>query len=111
MIESKYKRVYIAGKISGTPRDEYIKKFEEAEELLLHNGYIVLNPAKMCDTLPVLRHEEYMRLTSELLKMADCLFVIDGRDDSKGVQMELLIAQKEGIPELDKNELYPYKNH
>lgn len=110
-MESKFKRVYIAGKISGTPRDEYIKKFEDAEELLFHNGYIVLNPAKMCDTLPVLRHEEYMRLTSELLKMADCIFIIDGRDDSKGVQMELLIAQKEGIPELDKSELYPYKNH
>lgn len=110
-MESKYKRVYIAGKISGTPRDEYIKKFNDAEELLFHNGYDVLNPAKMCDTLPVLRHEEYMRLTSELLKMADCIFVIDGRDDSKGVQTELLIAQKERIPELDKNELYPYKNH
>lgn len=110
MIESKYKRAYLAGKISGTPRDEYIKKFNDAEELLFHNGYIVLNPAKMCDTLPVLKHEEYMRLTSELLKMADCIFVIDGRDDSEGVQMELLIAQKEGIPELDKNELQPYKH-
>lgn len=109
-MESKYKRVYIAGKISGTPRDEYIKKFNDAEELLFHNGYIVLNPAKMCDTLPVLKHEEYMRLTSELLKMADFLFVIDGREDIEGVRMELLIAQKEGIPELDKKELYPYKH-
>ena len=95
------KRVYLAGKISGTPREEYLKKFADKEEYLFHVGYDVLNPAKMCDTLPVLKHAEYMRLTSELLKMADYIYVIDGRNDSEGVQMELLIAQKMGIPEVE----------
>jgi len=99
-MSDKRKRVYLAGKISRTPREDYLKKFADKEEYLFHLGYDVLNPAKMCDTLPVLRHSEYMRLTSELLKMADCIFIIDGRDDSEGVQMEILIAQREGIPEL-----------
>jgi len=109
-MNNERKRVYLAGKISGTEREEYIKKFHDAEQLLTSNGFTVLNPAKMCDTLPVLRHSEYMRLTSELLKMADCIFIIDGRDDSEGVQMELLIAQKEGIPLLiDNNQ--PNNNH
>lgn len=49
----KRKRVYLAGKISGTQREDYLKKFADKEEYLFHLGYDVLNPAKMCDTLPV----------------------------------------------------------
>lgn len=109
-MSSKRKRVYLAGKISGTQREDYLKKFADKEEYLFHLGYDVLNPAKMCDTLPVMQHAEYMRLTSELLKMADCIYVIDGVDDSEGVQMELLIAQKEGIPLLIDNK-QPNNNH
>lgn len=93
-------RVYIAGKITGESRISYLRKFASASINLKKAGYDVLNPAKMCDALPVMSHAEYMRLTSELLKMADYIFVIDGRDDSEGVEQEIIIAQKEGIHEL-----------
>ena len=41
------KRVYISGQMSGLPREEYLARFEKAEELLRGEGYDVVNPAKL----------------------------------------------------------------
>lgn len=99
------KRLYISGAVTGTQDAE--ERFRKAEEKYTAAGYTVLNPQKMCATLPELRHEEYMRLCFVLLDMCGYFYQIPGWEDSRGANQEYgyaLAAGKQFISEGRDNE-------
>lgn len=84
-------RVYISGKITGTT--DYIKRFEKAEQDLKKQGHEVINPAKLCESLPLLKHSQYMQLCMLALSFCDSIYMLDGWQDSKGAKEEYRYAK------------------
>ncbi len=84
-------KIYISGKISGT--DDYMEKFQEAEEHLLAEGYKVFNPARINSMMPDgTTYEEYMKVSFCLLDMADAIYMMSGWGASNGAIRELHYA-------------------
>ena len=88
-------RIYISGKITGRPTEEYIEQFCKAETELIRKGYSVVNPAVTNMTLPKdTTHEEYMIVSIALLRICDTIYMLDGWLDSKGAKEEFIYAVK-----------------
>ena len=84
-------KVYISGKITGD--DNYIKKFERAENMLADRGYMVINPARINKELPADTHyDAYMRISMVLLFEADAIYMLDNWEDSPGANAEHALA-------------------
>ena len=85
------KIVFIAGAITGVAG--YKKIFAAAEQWLLEQEYIVLNPA----VLPWgMEWEAYLRITKEMVRCADVVYVLQNWENSKGVREELALAAQLG---------------
>ena len=83
----KYMRVYISGPITGT--DDYMERFTAVESQLIQEGYTVVNPAAIMEHMPPdTVYEEYMRLSIELLKMCDYIYMMSGWNKSCGANRE-----------------------
>lgn len=80
------KRLYISGAVTGTQDAE--ERFSKAEEKFTAAGYTVLNPQKMCATLPELEHAEYMKLCFVLLDMCEYFHSMPGWENSRGANQE-----------------------
>lgn len=87
--------VYISGPMTGLP-DYNRPAFFAAEKWLKAQGGIVLNPAYSPDGLP--SHDAYMEIALAMLKQAQVVFLLPNYRNSKGVAMELTLAEKMGIP-------------
>lgn len=93
---NEIKRFYISGKITGT--DDYIKRFEDAENSLKLKGLEPVNPAKVCAKLPeTFEHGEYMAVTMARLEQCDGIYMLKGWQDSKGAKMEYQMAIEKGL--------------
>ena len=83
-------KIFISGKITGVK--DYMARFEAAEKFLEAMGYEgnVINPAKVCDSLPkeTTEYEEYIDVTLTLLKQCDAVFMLDGWEESRGASLE-----------------------
>ncbi|MEG1497652.1 MAG: DUF4406 domain-containing protein [Clostridiales bacterium] len=77
-------KVYIAGPITGV--DNYRKTFNDAEEILLNQGHIVMNPALLSDGF---KWAEYMSITLDMLYCCDAIYLLPGWEHSKGAKLEL----------------------
>ena len=89
-------KVYISGKISGLSKEEYMKNFAEAEELLSQH-HSVINPAKTNGTLPSdTTYEEYMDISMKLLSFCDAIFMLRNWKDSIGANAEHAYAKAHG---------------
>ena len=85
------KIVFISGAITGV--DGYRKIFAAAEQWLLEPECIVLNPA----VLPWgMEWEAYLRITKEMVRCADVVYVLQNWENSKGVHEELSLAARLG---------------
>ena len=90
------KKVYIAGKISGLTKEEYLFNFESAEKKLKGNGKEVLNPIKM-----VPEHWDYedqMKLCLTLVDISDEIYMLKNHKSSNGAIRELERAKMLGKP-------------
>ena len=84
--------IYIAGKMAGLP-DKGREHFNRAEERLLAEGHIVLNPARLPDGMP---QEKYMPICLAMLQVADAIYLLDNWKDSPGARLEYNYALYQG---------------
>lgn len=104
------KKVYIAGRITGT--DDYRERFAKAEEEARVRGYEPINPVAIprAEELP---YEEVMERCKELVASADFLYLLNGWEWSNGAIEELkhfmathnreemrVFYEHEGLPEI-----------
>lgn len=92
--------VYISGPITGHP--DYKERFNEAAEILERRGYGVINPASMDLVLHKnATHSDFMRISFELLDMADAILMLPGWRNSCGASQEYgyAVAKKKIIRE------------
>lgn len=88
--------IYISGGITGV--DNYLEKFEKAEEYLSNMGYTVVNPAKVMDYLPKdTPYNMYMDVSLAMLKNCNSIYMLKGWGDSKGAKLERRYATTYGL--------------
>ena len=80
-------KVYIAGKVTGLPKDEIFRKFYESEKSLKQAGYTVMSPATL-----VLNegfdHSDYMHICFAMIDVCDAVYMQKDWQDSKGAKLE-----------------------
>lgn len=97
------KAVYIAGPITGVK--DYRQKFKRAEDELIKNGYIPLNPARNPYGLT---NEQYMLMNVAAITAASAVLFLPDWQNSEGAALERLYARyikkpvAESIEELKK---------
>ena len=80
-------KVYISGPVTGT--DDYVERFQKAEDELYGQGFIPVNPAAVNAMLPEeTAYEEYMKVSLVLLDMCDAIYLLEGWQDSRGANRE-----------------------
>lgn len=84
--------VYLAGKITGVPEEEYKKQFYEAQLFFQHEGMSVLNSTK----LPPMPEERYMPICMTMLEQADAIALLPGWETSVGATAEYWYAIRQG---------------
>lgn len=97
-------KVYISGKITGLPEQEYKKNFTEAEKKLKFFNYIPINPTKI-GIVPGFKWEDYMKESIKLLCDCDFIYYLSNADESKGASLERQTATALGIPTLNIQQL------
>lgn len=94
-------RVYLSGKITGLPREEYTRNFARAEQHYRTAGFEVVNPVKIGEALlqlnPDASYEDFMLRDLEALQSCTCIAMIAGWEDSPGAQREKAEAERLGL--------------
>jgi hypothetical protein len=78
--------IYISGAITNDPN--YKDKFAKAEKRLTDKGHKVINPAKVAESLPELKHEQYLHIDESLIDICDAAYFLKDWKESDGAQME-----------------------
>lgn len=74
---------YISGPITGVER--YWEAFEAAEEALVAQGHLVLNPAKLPEGMT---KKQYMQINFAQIDAADVVWFLPGWQSSPGARLE-----------------------
>jgi len=96
---SRFKTIYIAGPMTGY-KDLNFPAFDKAADEFRLNGWTVLNPADH-GVIDGATWEDYLRFDITKLIQCDSIYMLEGWQDSKGAQLEYLIAER-----LEMNILY-----
>lgn len=84
-------KVYISGPITGT--NDYMERFEKAEEELREEGHVVVNPAKVNSNMPEeSTHEDYMRVSLAMMEMCEVVYFLKDWEESRGCLEEFKYA-------------------
>jgi len=85
------KKIYIAGKISGLPIEEYTKNFNDAKEYLESLGYEAVNPVEHTDA--EMGWEDCMKICIKLILDCDGIYMLENWDASDGAKIELAFGK------------------
>jgi len=91
------KRIYIAGKISDIPQEEYTAKFDLACFRLQTMGFEPINPVDFCSDISSGRWVDYMDRCLKILPKCDGIYLLNDWADSNGASVEKMVA--DGIKE------------
>ena len=96
------KKVYISGRISDLPREQYMVYFQKVEELLKDDGFSVVNPTKFWFSRwygkleRIVGGETAYRVTLlyDLLRLMKCdlIYKLPGWQQSRGANIESCVA-------------------
>lgn len=81
-------KIYIAGKITGLPKEEYEKAFDEAEALIIAMGHVPINPLKHVPQNVI--YDDQMHICFALIDISDAVMMLDNWVDSPGATKELV---------------------
>lgn len=99
----KNKRIYISGKMSGMAKEDYQKKFSNAEEYLEKLGFDVVNPSTVnSDIIP---YNDLLWADLRILMSCDAIYMLDNWKFSKGATAEYYFANAIGLDILFENEV------
>ena len=96
-------KVYISGPMTGLPREEYLRRFREAEKQLRANGWTnIVNPINVWACrwpwlYRLLGYRLVLWYDIQLLKTCDRIYLMEGWEKSKGCQKELDVALNENL--------------
>lgn len=81
-------KIYISGAITGI--NNYMERFNMAEEQLKSQGFSVINPARVNAALPedTTTYEEYMKMSMTMLEMCQYIYMLKGWEKSLGANRE-----------------------
>lgn len=96
--------VFISGGITDVP--DFKERFKEAEKHLRELGFNAINPAGLQDNVTVgdFTHYDYMNICVALLELTDCVYFLDGWENSDGSRDEFLYASNLDIPRITQDE-------
>ena len=102
--------VYVSGPISHTPN--HMNDFKSAVEFLKDGGHRVLDPLDIKVPQGNLSKEDewvyYMKEAIKLLMDADCIYMLEGWEASKGALLERDLSKELRIPIYYASEDYKY---
>lgn len=110
------KLIYVAGKYSADTYsgiDDNIRIAEKASIELMILGWAVICPHKntahyeQYEVGGLFNYEFWIEMDVEILKRCDAMFILNGSEDSKGVQREILEAHQKYIPTYYEKDGYP----
>ena len=84
----KQERIYISGKISGLPHEEYTSKFSLACFVLEIEGYIAVNPVDLCKDINGGDWEDYMDRCLPVLLKCDGIYLLKNWRESSVSTLE-----------------------
>lgn len=84
--------IYIAGAITGT--DDYLERFEKAEQTIRKSKRVPINPTIISKPLLEAKanYQQFMSVTNELLKCCNGIYLLNGWEHSAGAKEELRYA-------------------
>jgi hypothetical protein len=85
------KKIYIAGKINGL--ENYKEVFKKAEDKLLKEGNICMNPAVSGEGFP---YKAYMPICLQMVEVCDAIYMLSNWKDSRGAKVEYEYAKLQG---------------
>lgn len=88
-------RIYVAGPMTGI-EDFNFPAFNAAAEALRATGYIVENPADH-GLIEGADWADYLAYDLTRLGLCDTIYLLHGWENSKGAQLEVLIAERLGM--------------
>ena len=89
--------VYISGGITNVRN--FKDKFKAAEKHLLKLGFNVINPAELQGSVmhEEFKHGEYMDICIPLLSLSNCIYLLNGWQESEGAKREIRQARVFGL--------------
>lgn len=96
-------KVYIAGRVTGEPRDMVIIKFAAAEKLLRASNYNPVNPLKHVNCLA--KPKEAMKVCIPLMLECDAILLLNDWAFSEGAQIEAQLARYVGLNIINEDDL------
>ncbi len=85
-------KVYIAGPMTGFPDYNRAEFNQAADEL--RNSYVVLSPSILPSGL---KQSEYMDICCAMIRCCDCIYMLEGYEDSLGALAEIALAKRLGL--------------
>jgi hypothetical protein len=111
IIDRKKTKVYLSGKITGLPREEYTENFKRAEEALRQLGYRrIVNPIKVWACrwnwlYKIAGYKLTLLYDLWLLMRSDMIYRMPGWGGSRGVKIESYVALQMGVWPIPKDDI------
>lgn len=106
---SNGRRIYLAGPMTGLPQFNF-PAFHEAAARLRAAGWRVVNPAENFGGRTDLPQQSYMRADVVMLAQCEAIAMLPGWQESRGAQLEYLLARELGLEPVDAETLEALEN-